>query len=405
MSRPVRSRRPRVVQVAIAGVTTLTVALLSSCGTGPPPPAATPSVTQLVAGNGSEHQAAVSADGNVVAFITTSSDLGFTDDNGSAPDVVVLDRATGQMTRVAAWGADGGSPGSPPSLASRTEELALSADGRHLAFRTNTAVLPDDTNGTDDIYDYDRSTDAFTRVSAGADGGPLRRVSISDDGSVIGFNRADAPTGYRYLRATGSLEATFEGGFVTVIDGGPLSSNGRFQVQSTTASWAPDDTDTFQDCYVRNLDTHGATRVPTPDTTIACRDAFALDDGGAVVSAIMSEGVGFAQVVVVWHPGGEPVSFPVPVIQPDSSVGPVRSGGVPAGVAVNGSAVTVADYGVVTQTPLTFSMSLDALDTSTGASTPIHHAALPHGSDTSATGRFVAFTSAAGHLQLWDRGS
>ena len=158
MSRSDRSRRPRVVEVAIAGVTTLAVAMLSSCGTGPPPPATTPSVSQLVAGNGSEHQAAVSADGKVVAFITTSSDLGFTDDNGSAPDVVVLDRATGQVALVAAWGADGVSPGSPPSLASRTEELALSADGRHLAFRTNTAVLPGDTNGTDDVYDYDRST-------------------------------------------------------------------------------------------------------------------------------------------------------------------------------------------------------------------------------------------------------
>src|SRR4029079_13678627 len=111
------------------------------------------------------------------------------------------------------------------------------------------------------------------------------------------------------------------------------------------------------------------------------------------------------QVVVVWRPGSDPISFPVPVIQPDSTVGPVRSGGIPAGIAINGSAVTVADYGVVTQTPLTFSMTLDALDTTTGVSAPIHHAALPYGSDTSATGRFVAFTSADGHLQLWDRGT
>jgi len=75
----------------------------------------------------------------------------------------------------------------------------ISADGRYVVFSTSAALVPEDTNGVNDVYVRDRTALTTTRLqilSAGANGqqstGLSVAPSISDDGQWISFiSRSD----------------------------------------------------------------------------------------------------------------------------------------------------------------------------------------------------------------------
>ncbi|MHB8974090.1 MAG: SdrD B-like domain-containing protein [Pirellulaceae bacterium] len=128
----------------------------------------------------------ISADGRYVAFNSQASNL-VPGDTNAATDVFVYDRQTDTIERVsvAANGAQANGPcfvyGSP-----------ISADGRYVAFYSYASnLVPSDTNGTDDIFVYDRQADTIERVSVAADGtqgnGKSGSPSISLDGRYVGF--------------------------------------------------------------------------------------------------------------------------------------------------------------------------------------------------------------------------
>ena len=53
----------------------------------------------------------------------------------------------------------------------RFESASISADGRYVAFYSSASnLVPGDTNGTKDIFVYDRQTDTIERVSLASDG-------------------------------------------------------------------------------------------------------------------------------------------------------------------------------------------------------------------------------------------
>ena len=72
----------------------------------------------------------------------------------------------------------------------------LSADGRYVAFRSDQAVVPGDTNGHTDVFVLDRTTAAVLRASVRANGSeiPLGADScaLSLDGTAVGFTTSDA---------------------------------------------------------------------------------------------------------------------------------------------------------------------------------------------------------------------
>ncbi|HET6164505.1 MAG TPA: hypothetical protein VFG37_12610, partial [Planctomycetota bacterium] len=137
-----------------------------------------------VEGNATSSVASISADGQVVAFHSSASNLVAGDSNGTY-DVFVHDRSTGITERgsVDSSGrqADGGS--SYPSL---------SSDGRRLAFRSfATNLVSNDTNGVGDVFLRDRTTGTTERVSvdaseAEADGESFS-AAISGDGRIVAF--------------------------------------------------------------------------------------------------------------------------------------------------------------------------------------------------------------------------
>lgn len=67
----------------------------------------------------------------------------------------------------------------------------LSGDGQVIAFFTQAKLVQSDTNGTNDIYVFDRQTDTFDMVSVGLSGAPANGESldptISSDGRYIAF--------------------------------------------------------------------------------------------------------------------------------------------------------------------------------------------------------------------------
>lgn len=135
--------------------------------------------------NYNSFHAALSSDGQIVAFTSFANNLVPGDTNGQS-DVFVHDRSTGITERVSVDSSgnqgDGGSY-SP----------SLSADGRTVAFEsTATNLVAGDTNKLVDVFVHDRSTGITERVSvdsSGAQGNDSSNSpSISSDGNVVAFS-------------------------------------------------------------------------------------------------------------------------------------------------------------------------------------------------------------------------
>jgi len=136
-------------------------------------------------GNGSSFSSSISADERYVAFQSQASNLVGGDTNG-AYDVFVHDRQTAQTTR-ASLASDGGQGNDDSGGTS------ISADGRYVAFYSNASnLVPDDTNGTYDVFVHDQQTGETTRISVASNGGQGNSSSywpsISDDGCSVVFN-------------------------------------------------------------------------------------------------------------------------------------------------------------------------------------------------------------------------
>jgi predicted RNA-binding protein with TRAM domain len=133
----------------------------------------------------------ISRDGRFVAFTSEATNL-VTDDTNGVKDVFLHDRQTGETTRVSV--SSTGEQGNQRSGLSGTSHVALSDDGRFVAFWSEaTNLVPNDTNGTADGFVHDRQTGETTRVTVSATGeqdngtGGSGPQSISSDGRFVGI--------------------------------------------------------------------------------------------------------------------------------------------------------------------------------------------------------------------------
>ena len=135
-------------------------------------------------GDGGSWAAAVSANGQHVAFTSQATNL-VPGDTNNRYDAFIHDRATGRTTRVSV--ASDGTQGNEDSSAGN-----LSSDGRHLTFSSAaTNLVNGDTNATDDVFIRDQRHHRTTRLSAspaGAPGdGPSTEPEISADGRYVAY--------------------------------------------------------------------------------------------------------------------------------------------------------------------------------------------------------------------------
>ena len=125
---------------------------------------------------------AVSADGNIIAFESDSSNLVAGDTNG-VTDIFVRDRGGAHTHRVSV--ATGGGQANGGSF-----KPGLSADGRFVVFEsaaTNLLGAGADGNGVLDVFLHDRQTGETKRISETSGPSASRNPSISPNGKFIGF--------------------------------------------------------------------------------------------------------------------------------------------------------------------------------------------------------------------------
>ena len=136
-------------------------------------------------GNGDSQSPSISRDGLFVAFASSASNLVSGDGNNDA-DIFVYSRSDGRLSRIAPRTPDG-EPNDPNGPSG---DPAISDDGRWIAFGSPASnYVNGDTNGTDDIFVYDRTTGRFTRVTKGGLqlNGASYQPSISGNGRYVAF--------------------------------------------------------------------------------------------------------------------------------------------------------------------------------------------------------------------------
>lgn len=126
----------------------------------------------------------ISADGRWVAFTSPANDL-VPGDSDDGDDIFLVDTSTGALSLVSVN--SNGEKGNGDS-----DRLALSADGRLIAFYSQASnLVPDDTNDRGDIFVHDRESGRTWRASLGNSGeqgnGGSFTVGISADGHAVGF--------------------------------------------------------------------------------------------------------------------------------------------------------------------------------------------------------------------------
>ena len=213
--------------------------------------------------SGTDSAPALSADGQIVAFSSSATNL-VADDTNTAGDVFVYDRGKKETTRVSVG------PNGVQATGGDSYSPALSADGRYVAFASDATNLvgADDTNSATDVFVHDRQTKTTTRVSVGAGGVQTDQVSsspsISGDGSVVAFvslghnlalgDTNDVPDVFlRDLKAATTVEVKTSGGMPgNAASSSPsLSADGRAVAFATAATnLVPGDTNNAVDILV-----------------------------------------------------------------------------------------------------------------------------------------------------------
>jgi CSLREA domain-containing protein len=213
-------------------------------------------------GNGSSGSPSVSADGRFVAFDSNASNLVPGDTNGTR-DVFVYDRQNGAVERVSV--ANDGTQGNDQSL-----WASVSADDRFVAFTTDASnLVTGDTNGATDVLVYDRHSATVARISIASDGtqgdGGSWDASLSADGRFVAFvsdasNFVPGDTNgtwdvFVYDRQRGTVERVSVASDGTQGDwssyGPSLSADGRFVAFTSGAfNLVPKDTNEVEDVFV-----------------------------------------------------------------------------------------------------------------------------------------------------------
>jgi len=212
-------------------------------------------------GNQESSRPSMSADSRHVAFRSGASNLVLGDTNGVF-DVFVHDQQTGQTTRVSV--ATGGG-----QVDSFSEHASISGDGRFVAFDCSAYnLVPEDTNGTKDVFVHDRQTGQTTRVSFTTSGGEAQyhcyNPSISADGRHVAFDGASQV--FVHDRQTGQTTrvsvATVGGQGSGVSEDPSISADGRFVAfESNASNLVLADTNGAYDVFVHDRQTGETFRV------------------------------------------------------------------------------------------------------------------------------------------------
>jgi dipeptidyl aminopeptidase/acylaminoacyl peptidase len=136
--------------------------------------------------NGLTSAVALSGNGQTVAFVSSATNLD-PRDTDDAPDVYVKDLATGRV-KLASIAPDGNKPAAGQFGVSG---ISISMSGTRVAFSTDAALDPADTNNAKDIYVKDLTTGDLVLASATGDGtigdAPSTDPALTARGNAVVF--------------------------------------------------------------------------------------------------------------------------------------------------------------------------------------------------------------------------
>jgi Tol biopolymer transport system component len=163
--------------------------------------------SEEIESNGYSFYPSLSASGLLVAFSSNATNL-VSGDNNNASDVFVRNLRTGVTQRVSV-GTDGsegnGSSGeNGPYISSYN--VAISANGRFVAFVSYASnLVPNDTNGLQDVFVRDLKTEVTERVSVSSTG---------EEASISGYDPFKYCAGAWFSISSGSPSLSADGRFV-----------------------------------------------------------------------------------------------------------------------------------------------------------------------------------------------
>jgi len=242
-----------------------------------------------VASDGSEANEAsyfprITSDGRYVVFTSRATNLAPGDDTNGKEDVFVHDRYTDTTERVSIDSSGGEGNGYSGAWGAT---ISID-DGRYVAFGSDaTNLVPNDTNAQDDIFVHDREDDTTERVSMAYDGSQANGSNwwgpaISGDGRYVAFassatnlvpndtngtddifvrDRQDDTTERVNMAYDGSQSNGYSG-FLGIA----ISADGRYVAfDSYATNLVPDDTNGVPDLFLRDRDNDTTERVSVAD--------------------------------------------------------------------------------------------------------------------------------------------
>jgi len=255
--------------------------------------------TNRTQGNAGTYAPSISEDGRYVAYASDASNLVLGDTNG-ARDVFVHDRANRTTTRVSI-GPDG-TQGNEIST-----DPVISGNGRFVVFQSIASnLVPDDTNGLQDVFAYDRLAKTLTRISVTSSGEQALGVSsfstVSADGRFVAFvstasNLVAGDTNgkpdifvrslrYNTMQLVSVSSKRLQGNGVSTRPS--ISRDGRYVAfQSTASNLVVDDTNLVTDVFVRD-------RTGITTSRVSVTNAEAEANGPSVNAAISGDGTAVA---------------------------------------------------------------------------------------------------------------
>jgi Tol biopolymer transport system component len=224
------------------------------------------------ANNQSIH-AAVSPDGRYVTFGSYASNLA-AGGGSNAYDLFLRDRQLGTTSRVDQTSNQGNS---------FSDESSMSADGRCVAFRSNSSnIVPHDVGSFYDVFVYDRPSASLEQVSLttsnSAPNGPSHNPALSSDGRYVAFESEATDIVSGDTNAARDIfrrdRQTLTNKRVSVANGGSqanfnsynpaISADGRFVAfRSDASNLVANDTNLKPDVFVRDVQNNTTERVST----------------------------------------------------------------------------------------------------------------------------------------------
>jgi len=233
-------------------------------------------ITQIISKNGATEsnghstRASISATGRYVVFKSEADNL-VSGDSNNKTDVFIKDLITDSIERVSV-ASDGSEANGAVNMS-----VTVSADGRYVAFRSNSTSLSSvDLNGKPNIFLRDRTAHKTTCISIPYDGtlidGYTYNPTISDDGSVIAFEaRAtnlvpDDTNGYNdifvYSLATQQIKRVTDNSNDKDSYGTSMSADGRFiSYRSGATGIVTDDSNGEYDAFIYDTKNNTTVRV------------------------------------------------------------------------------------------------------------------------------------------------